>query len=101
MAQRSSLPQLNSQFDVKHIRDDLHKGGSSDKEVYNIASVQGRIIVTQNWSDFLPFLGTKEDAGVIGVTNKNNARIDINLTALLKKTNPKSLAKKYTSLNEI
>ncbi len=98
IAQRSSLSLLNSLFDVKHIRDDLHKAGASDKEVYNIAVEQGRIIVTENWSDFLPLLKTKNDAGLIGVGSKNNSIVDSKLTALLKRTRPKSLAGKYKAL---
>src|SRR5712691_12986536 len=49
---RRLYPLLNEHFDVKHIRDDLHLGGLPDPEVYQLAVSQGRIILTQNVTDF-------------------------------------------------
>src|SRR5439155_7166004 len=88
MPQRSSLPLLNKHFDIKHIRDDFHKAGASDQDVYNFSVEQGRIIVTANWKDFLPFIGTKGDAGLIGVGSIDNEFIDTKLTAFLKRKSP-------------
>jgi hypothetical protein len=34
---RQSFPRINSRYNLKHIEHDLHKGGVSDNEVYEIA----------------------------------------------------------------
>ena len=52
---RSYLPKLNQLYDVKHVVDDLHKNGLKDHKVYELAVEQGRLVVTYNYKDFLPF----------------------------------------------
>jgi Domain of unknown function (DUF5615) len=48
MPHRTDLPLLNSKFDVKHLIDDLNQGSLPDPQVYQLAVVQQRILVTSN-----------------------------------------------------
>jgi Domain of unknown function (DUF5615) len=52
MPPRAGFPRLNQHFDVKHVRDDLNHGALDDPEVYQLAVIQGRIVVTFNGDDF-------------------------------------------------
>ncbi len=66
MPPRSYFPHLNHVFDVKHIEHDLKKGGSDDEEVYGLAVTHSRIIISNNWPDFLLYVGRKSgDCGII------------------------------------
>jgi predicted nuclease of predicted toxin-antitoxin system len=53
MSPRQRFPRLNAHYDVKHVRDDLHRGGIDDPSVYRLACTQGRVLITENWTDFL------------------------------------------------
>jgi len=93
---RIHLPKLNQLYDVKHIAEDLHKGGLPDSEVYALAVQQGRLVVTYNEKDFRSYAETSEKSGVIGVsTNLTAAQIDTKLVALLRKSSQKSLYGTY------
>jgi hypothetical protein len=99
MPHRTDLPILNSKFDIKHLVDDLKHGGLPDPQVYQLAVAQERILVTFNTKHFRSLAGTKEDAGVIGVSaNLPTSQIDTKLTALLTKSTPHMLARKFTPL---
>src|SRR5205823_1065218 len=63
---RTRFPRLNSRFAVKHIREDLKRGGITDAEVYVLAAKQHRILVTYNTKHFLSLVGTMHDADIIG-----------------------------------
>jgi hypothetical protein len=95
---RRAYPLLNSHFDVKHIRDDLHLAGLPDPQVYELAVKQGRIILTTNVTDFRPLL--REDCpGIIGIPDAwLPNRIDTKLTALLMKHGPNYFRSRYRSL---
>jgi predicted nuclease of predicted toxin-antitoxin system len=82
---RQYFPRLNARFDVKHIKHDLHLASLPDPEVYELASSQGRIILTKNVKDFRVLL--REDSpGIIGIPETwSNSRIDTKLAALLMK----------------
>jgi len=96
---RTAFPRLNSIFDVKHVRDDLQRGGLSDPQVYTLAVAHQRILVTYNIKHFQPLAGSKEDAGIIGISaNLSPLQIDTKLTALLRRSTPKGLAGKFTEL---
>jgi predicted nuclease of predicted toxin-antitoxin system len=96
---RQLFPRLNEHFDVKHVRDDLHLGGLKDPSVYDLAVVQGRIILTINGDDFRPLVGTKQDAGVIKIPDAwTRERIDSKLTALIMRHGPKYFAGHYRIL---
>ena len=69
MPPRQRFPSLNEHFDVKHVSHDYNKGGIVDEEVYKIAYEQGRIIITINRDDFEKLIGTKDDYGVIAVSD--------------------------------
>jgi len=89
MPPRTQYPRLNAHFDTKHVRDDYHKAGIPDEEVYALAAEQGRIIITINRDDFEHLVGTKADCGVIAVPDgPAAARTDTKLTALLMKNGP-------------
>jgi predicted nuclease of predicted toxin-antitoxin system len=89
MPPRTQYPRLNAHFDVKHIRDDYHKAGIPDEEVYDIAVKQGRLIITINRDDFEKLVGSKADCGVIAVPDgPAAARTDSKLSALLMRHGP-------------
>jgi hypothetical protein len=99
MPKRSDFPNLNSKFDVKHVADDLKKGGFPDPDVYQLAVAQKRILVTFNAKHFRSLPGSNDDAGIIGVSvNLSISQIDTKLTALLTKSTPGTLQRKFTSL---
>jgi len=45
---RRSFKFLNSFFDIKHIKHDLRFEGLTDKDVYEIAKLQNRVLITFN-----------------------------------------------------
>ena len=99
MPPRTDFPNLNSRLDVKHIEADLKKGGLLDPNVYDLAVNQKRILVTYNHKHFREFVGKKADAGIIGVSaNLPSSQVDKKLTALLTKSTPSALQKKYVAL---
>jgi len=101
MPQRQIFPRLNEHFDVKHIRDDLHSGGFSDTQVYELAVAQQRLIVTYNVKDFKALADRSQETGVIGVSaNIPLHQVDTKLTALLLRSNEKALFGQYTPLSE-
>ena len=84
MDDRRAFPTLNERFDVKHVAADLHGGGLPDPHVYALAVETGRILLTRNTKDFRALVGTKSDAGVIGIPPHTPVRLlDTTLTALL------------------
>ena len=91
--------QLNNKFDVKHLVEDLKQGGLPDPEVYQLAVREHRIVVTYNTKHFRGLAGTKEDAGIIGVSpNLPASQVDTKLTALLTKRTPQALQRKLLPL---
>lgn len=99
MPGRHEFSILNEYFDVKHIRDDKHREGISDKNVYLLAVPEKRIIITRNIKHFIPLVGTKDDAGIIGIPpHWKPEAIDKKLMAFLSKTKPKALCGKYVTL---
>jgi len=99
MPPRKRYPRLNKHFDVKHIKLDLNKAGASDIEVYKIARIQGRIIITINRSDFEPLVGTEQDCGIIAIPDGQAAvRTDTKLTSLLMKHRQKYFKGKVIAL---
>src|SRR5947209_18835590 len=98
-APRLKFPRLNGLFDVKHLRDDLHKGGISDAQVYDLAVTLNRLIVTYNAKDFKALAPRSQETGIIGISpNLSSRHIDKKLTALLVKSNEKVLQGTYTAL---
>jgi predicted nuclease of predicted toxin-antitoxin system len=100
MDTRRVYPRLNEHFDVKHVRDDLQHSGWEDNEVYQLATAHGRIVVTQNGSDFRTLVGTlPHDPGVIDVPSRwTHHQVDTKLTALLMRHGPAYFAGQYRSL---
>ena len=90
--QRTRLPKLNSLYDVKHVALDLHKAGTKDPQVYQLACQENRLLVTYNFSDFRSLPKPSDTGGVVGVSgNLTYSQIDTKLVAYLKKQNPKNL----------
>lgn len=80
---------------------DLRRGGIEDKQVYEIAVKQNRIIVTYNVRDFKKLAKLNKNAGVIGVSQGlNPEQLDSKLNSLLSKSTEKSFYGKYTSLSK-
>jgi hypothetical protein len=99
MPLRSDFPNLNSKFAVKHLADDLRLSGLADQAVYQLAVDHKRILVTYNSKHFRSLAGSKDDAGVIGVSaNLPAAQVDTKLTALLTRSTSHALEKKFTPL---
>ena len=75
---------LNSRHSLAHIKHDLGKSGISDREVWNVATQQKRIVVTYNARDFEKLAPLSKNSGVIAVSsNLSNEMIDKKLTSLL------------------
>jgi hypothetical protein len=92
---------MNSTFDVKHVRDDLKRGGLPDPLVYELAVKQQRVLLTYNTKHFRKLAGTHNDAGIIGISpHLTSAQVDTKVTALLTRSTPNTLAGKFTSLSE-
>ena len=101
MPTRQDFPRLNELFDVKHIRDDLHKNGLDDPQVYGLAVQLKRLIVTYKIKHFRKLAPQSFDSGVIGVSaNLTFQQMDTKLTALLIRSNENALQGKYTPLSE-
>jgi hypothetical protein len=99
MDPRQQFPRLNEYFDVKHVAHDLSRGGDSDPAVYELAVSQRRIILTRNVKHFDPLVGTKKDAGCVGIPpHWQPPQIDTKLTALLMKQGPAYFAGQLRSL---
>jgi predicted nuclease of predicted toxin-antitoxin system len=99
MPRRVDFPTLNSKFDVKHIATDLGHGGLADPEVYQLAVDHKRILVTYNSKHFRKLAGSRNDAGIIGVSaSLASSQVDTKLTALLMRSTPHALEKKFTPL---
>jgi len=100
MPPRQRFPRLNSRFDIKHVRDDLHAASSKDPVVYEFARKLGRILITFNGDDFRRFAETSQEAGVISVSpNMRNDQIDSKLTALLTRGGKAAFYGRLTNLS--
>jgi hypothetical protein len=98
---RQSLRRVNSRHNLKHIKHDLHKGGVSDTEVYEIACREKRIIVTYNVDDFKKLVKQNKETGVIGIAQGITPdQLDTKLNALLSKHSENSFYGKYTPLGK-
>ena|SRR6266446_2685809 len=92
MSPRTAFPSLNSIFDVKHVREDLHHTSLPDPEVYQVAVKQQRILLTYNIKHFRQLAGTRSDAGIIGIPpHFTSAQVDTKLTSLLIESTPNAL----------
>lgn len=98
---RKLLSRTNSRYNVRHIKHDLNSPGISDRQIYEIAVLQKRIIVTYNIADFIKLATQSKRSGVIGVTQSlTPEQLDTKLNSLLSKSSEKSFYGKYTSLNK-
>lgn len=98
---REVLHRTNNRHNIKHVKHDLNKGGISDKEVYEIAKKEKRIIITYNINDFKKLAKLDKNTGIIGVTQTlTPEQLDTKLNSLLSKSSQKSLIGKYTPLTK-
>jgi len=97
---RNVLQRTNNRQNLMHIKHDLNKGGIPDKEVYEVACKQKRIVVTYNIDDFRVLAKLNKESGVIGVTdNLSPNQLDTKLSSLLNKNPEKSFYGKHTPLS--
>ena len=97
---RSSFPLLNRRFDVKHIATDLRLAGMPDSQVYELARIEGRLLITYNTKDFSNLALKSIETGVIGVSaNLSIGQIDKKLVALLIKSSKRTLFGKLTVIS--
>lgn len=79
----------------------MGKGGISDREVYELACSQKRIIITYNINDFRLMAKRTKDTGIIGISQKlTPEKLDSKLNSLLSKNSERSLYGKYTPLGK-
>ena len=96
---RKSLKRINGRYNIKHIKHDLKKGGIKDKEIFQIACKQKRIIVTYNIGDFKKLVKQTKETGIIGITQGLTPdQLDTKLNSLLSKSSEKMLIGRYTPL---
>lgn len=97
---RKLLSRTNNRYNIRHIKHDLNKGGIEDKQIYEIAIKQNRIVVTYNVRDFRKLATQNKSAGVIGVTQGfTPEQLDTRLNSLLSKSSENSFYGKYTPLS--
>jgi len=53
---RSRFTTLNQYCNVRHIKHDYRLSGAIDSDVYKLARLEGRVLVTFNIRDFKPLL---------------------------------------------
>lgn len=100
------LPQINSLFNVKHIRDDFNKGGVGDDILSKIAVDEERIIVTFNNKHFLPVLKKRLEANeehptIVGLsTALDTNQIDTKLASKLKQLSEKDKRGKFIKITK-
>jgi predicted nuclease of predicted toxin-antitoxin system len=91
LPKRQSFSRLNDLGDLKHIKHELTRSGIPDAELYNVATSEGRIIVTLNIRDFQRFL-RKDGSSIIGLSPQlTNQQIDSKLVALINRLQPHHL----------
>jgi predicted nuclease of predicted toxin-antitoxin system len=96
---RKTLVRLNSRFNLRHIREDYKKSGIPDREVFEIAEKEGRIIVTFNEKDFAA--NRRRRSGLIALSpNLTTEEIDTKITSLLTSHKQCHLVGKYIRINK-
>lgn len=99
---RKLLIRTNNRYNVRHIKHDLNKAGIEDRQIYEIAIKQNRIVITYNVRHFRKLARLSKHAGVIGVSQGLvPEQLDRKLVSLLSKSSEKSFYGKYTSLGKI
>ena len=97
---RKSLKRINSRYNIRHIKHDFHKGGITDREVYETAKKEKRIIITYNIGDFRKLAKESKNTGIIGVTQGFTPdQLDVKLNSFLSKSSANTFYGKYTSLS--
>ena len=98
---RTTLKRLNSRYNLKHLKQDLNKGGISDPEVYKLATELKRILVTFNEKDFKDMASKSKETGIIGVSAAlSNEQIDKKLTAYFSKCTHNDLYGKFHMISQ-
>lgn len=97
---RQSLRRINSRYNLKHIKHDFNKSGIKDKEVYEIARREKRIVITYNIEDFRNLAKQSKETGIIGITQGLTPdQLDIKLNSLLSRSSENTFYGKYTPLS--
>src|SRR5258706_2202780 len=99
MPNRLKLSRLNGIFNILHIRDDLKKTGLKDPEVYALAKVNKRILITFNGDDFRKLVNKTDEIGVISVpATMPLEKIDRKLNSLFVKSTENTFRGKFILL---
>ncbi len=94
------FPNLNRQFDVKHVASDLGLSGSSDEQVYKLADRESRLLITFNIKDFRSMVGPTK-ISVIGASTKlKEEDLDKKLVQLLKTITPAELQGNFFNITK-
>ena len=94
---RTRFPLLNNRFDLKHIKVDLHLTSLADREVYQVAVKQNRLVVTFNEKDFRYLVNKK--SGIIAVSaTLSFFQIEKKIMALLHRSTRSQLLGKVTEI---
>jgi hypothetical protein len=89
MPARTKFSRLNSRYDLKHIRDDLHVTGMLDPQVYEFIQRKHRLILTFNGDDSKDFAGKSKATGILFISdNLTDERIDTKLMLFSQKILP-------------
>lgn len=96
------LPRTNARFLVKHLIEDYkNKSGIEDREVYELAKKEKRLIITINTKDFKKWASESKNTGIIGVSSKiPTDQKDKKLNSLLTKSTVSELYGKLTFIKE-
>ncbi|MCR4277967.1 MAG: DUF5615 family PIN-like protein [Candidatus Berkelbacteria bacterium] len=85
LPRKSSFPTLNEYCSVKHINHDYHLSGAKDRQVYELALRDGRLLVTLNTKDFTPLLSENRPSIISLTPNISNTKADQKILSLAKR----------------
>lgn len=81
---RNRFLNLNNRFDIKHIKHDLNKSAISDKDVYDYAIKEKRILITFNIKDFKNLVSLNKPSVIALSVNLLNNQTDKKICKVLK-----------------
>ena len=85
---KESFPKLNNLHTLRHINHDLKKGGSKDKNIYDLARKNKYMVVVFNTKDFKPLITIDKPSVISLSTVLKNKQIDFKICKILKKLKP-------------
>ncbi len=99
LPRKEEFPLLNRMHSLRHITHDLHKSGSKDIELVNLASKLTSIIITKNIKHFKNRCAEK-NIDMIGVAEDMlPEELDRSIMAILRKRKQKSMTGQFTKIS--